>query len=92
MRMAIEFEQFEECDGVPRGVSCRTSWEGVLHDFLASGMQCAVTRLDSRNAATNACHACRQAATRYGLPVVATQRGKGVYLSRTDGGDADGAR
>ena len=92
MRMAIGFEQFEECDGVPRGVSCRTSWEGVLHDFLASGMRCAVLRLENRQAAVYARSAAAKAAARLGLRVRVVRRGKAVYMARTDGGDADEAR
>ena len=92
MRMAIEFGQFEECDSVPGGATGRTSWEGVLRDFLGSGMRCAVLRLENRRAAVDARSAAAKAAARLGLRVRVVQRGKAVYMARTDGGDADEAR
>lgn len=92
MRMAIEFRQFEECDSVPGGASGRTSWEGVLRDFLGSGMRCAVLRLENRRAATNARSAAAATAARLGLRVKMAQRGKAVYMARMDGVDADEAR
>lgn len=92
MRMAIEFGQFEECDSVPGEATGRTSWEGVLRDFLGSGMRCAVLRLENRRAATNARSAAAATAARLGLRVRVVQRGKAVYMARMDGVDADEAR
>lgn len=92
MRMAIEFGQFEECESVPSGATGRTGWEGVLRDFLGCGMRCAVLRLENRQAAVYARSAAAKAAARLGLRVMVVQRGKAVYMARTDGGDADEAR
>lgn len=92
MRMAIEFGRFEECDSVPGGATGRTSWEGVLRDFLGSGMRCAVLRLENRQAAVNARSATAAAAARLGLRVRMAQRGKAVYMALVDGGGADEAR
>lgn len=92
MRMAIEFRQFEECDSVPGEATGRTSWEGVLRDFLGSGMRCAVLRLENRRAAVYARSAAAHATARLGLRVRVAQRGKAVYMARMDGVDADEAR
>ena len=92
MRMAIEFGQFEECEQVPCGATGRTSWEGVLRDFLGSGMRCAVLRLENRMAAVNARRATAASADRLGLRVRVAQRGKAVYMERVDGGGVDEAR
>ena len=90
--MAIEFGQFEECESVPGGASGRTGWEGVLRDFLGSGMRCAVLRLENRQAAVCARGSAAHAAARLGLRVRVAQRGKAVYMERVDGGGADEAR
>ena len=92
MRMATESGQFEECDSVPGGTSGRTSWEGVLRDFLGSGMRCAVLRLENRRAAAYARSSAAATAARLGLRVKMAQRGKAVYMARMDGVDADEAR
>lgn len=92
MRMAIEFGQFEECDSFPVGATGRTSWEGVLRDFLKSGMRCAVLRLENRTAAVNARRAAAATAARLGLRVRVAQRGKAVYMARRDEVDADEER
>lgn len=55
-------------------------------------MRCAVLRLENRRAAVDARCAAAKAAARLGLRVRVVQRGKAVYMARTDGGDADEAR
>lgn len=87
-----DFSQFEEVVAVPprsntfagKGGS-DVSRQRFVNDFLASGMDVAAHGFPSRSEAMRFANAIRMTIRKCGAPVVVSQRGASIYLSRKDG-------
>ena len=79
--MALTFEDFEPCDGVPRIAEDSLQLKRVLRDLIRSGRACVRKRFHSEELARIYEVELRRVAHENGIPVRVQRRGQGVYLS-----------
>ena len=91
VEVALTFEDFEPCDGVPRIAEDSMRLRQILRDLVRSGRAHVRRRFHSEELARVYEIEFRRVAHEWGAPVRVQRRGQAVYLSveREDDSDAE---